>query len=210
VTSTHGPQREPFEWHKLQKRLTQAAQSTRHAFDLPPERARAILEERARLLARVPSQAPAADDVLHVVTFALADERLAIPTALVCEVLRPQELTPVPGVPDTLVGLHNLRGQILPVFDLRSLFGLPTSPSTQLPWIVVLGRERPEAGIVADTVHDVATLRIDQILPAPAAVRGIARSYLQGVTADALLILAAESLLQGPLLTLDQGAEEKP
>src|SRR5947209_17100846 len=102
-----------IDWKQLRERLARAAQATEESVRLSPERARAVMEERARTLARIPPRAPHATEVLEVVTFGLADERYAVETRHVREVVRPAEFTPVPGAPDFLVGLVNLRGDIL-------------------------------------------------------------------------------------------------
>src|SRR5437870_3271979 len=112
------------DWQQIRQRLARACEAVEHGERLSPERAQAILEERARLLARVPPQAAPAAAVTEVLIFALGDERYALETVHIWEVARPGEVTPLPGAPGHLVGVTNLRGQILALFDLRQLFGL--------------------------------------------------------------------------------------
>src|SRR5437016_5773323 len=113
-----------IDWQQVRDRLNRAAQASDESHRLSPERVRAILEERARAAARVPAQAPDADAVIEVVHLDLGEERYAIETRCVREILRLKEYTPVPDTPDFLVGVTNLRGQIVAVMDLRQFFGI--------------------------------------------------------------------------------------
>jgi purine-binding chemotaxis protein CheW len=198
-----------FDWQRLRERLARLRAASEDSLRVAPERARAVMEERARKLARVPPQPPSAAEALEVVTFALADERYAVETCHVREVARSADLTPVPGAPDFFVGLHNLRGEILAVFDLRRFFGVADAGRTERTRVLVLGGERPEFGALADAVHEVTTLRIDEIHEAPGSVAGAGRDYLRGVTAGGLMVLDGAALLRDGRLYIDQ-AEESP
>jgi purine-binding chemotaxis protein CheW len=203
------PRATAIDWKQLHARLARARQATEESVRLSPERAREIMGERARLLAKVPPRAPEAAEVLEVVTFGMADERYAIETSHIREVVRPGDLTPVPGAPDFLAGVHNLRGEILAVFDLRSFFGVADPGRTERARVIVLGGDRAEFGVLADAVHEVTTLRIEEIREPPASVAGAGRDYLRGVTAAALIVLDGDLLLRDGRLFIDQ-TEESP
>ncbi len=169
-----------------------------------PGRARAILDERARALARVPPRPPTAAEVIEVAVFVLDDERYAVETGHVRRVVRLDGLTPVPGAPEALAGVVNLRGEVLAVFDLRALVGLPRREPTELTRVVVLGADRDELGILADAAVEVRDLRIDAIHDPPGSVEAPGRPLLRGVTADALIVLDGAALLADPRLVVDQ------
>jgi purine-binding chemotaxis protein CheW len=207
MKSAPGKLLEKIDWQQVRERLARAAAATEQALHPSPERAGQVLAERARVLARVPAGAASAADLLEVVLFTLGNERYALETRFVREVIRLTDLTPLPGAPDFLAGVTNLRGQILAVIDLRKFFGVAPRGLTDLTRVVVLGGDRAEFGVLADAVAEVATLRPDQVLEAPAAVAGVAREYLRGVTADALLVLAGPALLQDSRLLIDQGED---
>lgn len=196
-----------IDWQQVRARLARVQTALDESLRLSPERARAVMEERARTLAQVPPEAPAAAEVLEVVTFRLANERYAIETRHTREVVRFSELTTVPGAPEFLAGLINLRGEIVAVFDLRRFFGLGEQAPTDLSRVIVLGAERSEFGVLADAVSEVATLRIDEVREAPGSVAGAAREYLRGVTAGALLVLDGAVLLRDGRLFIDQTDE---
>jgi purine-binding chemotaxis protein CheW len=167
------------------------------------------MDERARALARVPPTAPAAGETIEVVVFELAKESYAIETLYVSEVVRLADFTPVPGTPEFLVGVTNLRGAILAVVDLRRFLNLPAKGLTDLSRVVVLGRDRPELGLLADVAHEVTPIRLDAVLEPPESVAGIGREYLRGVTARGLILLDGARLLADPRLVIAQDEESR-
>jgi chemotaxis signal transduction protein len=196
-----------IDWEKAHARLARIRAGVDGALCLSPKRANEIMAERARALARVTAQAPLASEVLEVMTFSLGNERYGIETRHAREVVRITDLTPVPGVPDFLTGIINLRGEVLAVIDLGKFFGVAERGLTELSRVIVLGRERAEFGILADAVHDVTPLRVDEVLEPPECVAGVGREYLRGVTTEALIVLDGSVLLRDPRLFIDQHEE---
>jgi len=200
-------QHREIDWQQIRRRLDRAVAATEEALRLSPERARAVMEERARALARVPAEAPRAAEVLQLVVFTLADERYGIETRYVREVTRLTDYTPVPGAPDFLVGVGNVRGEILAVIDLRKFLGVAPRGVTDLSCVLVLGGERAEFGVLADAADEVLVLRTDELHEPPATVAGIGREYLRGVTGEALIVLDGGVLLRDGRLFIDQAEE---
>jgi purine-binding chemotaxis protein CheW len=200
---TPGKPRTPIDWQKVRERMSRAAAPLTDGQRTSPERIRAVLEERARAAARIPTAAPDAGAVIEIVRFDLGCEHYALETQFLREILPSKECTPLPGAPDFLAGIINLRGQILAVMDLRRLFNIARPADMATSRIIVLGQERMEFGVVADAVHDVLLLRLDALRSAPDSVSGIAHEYLRGVTADALIVLDGAVLLKDPRLIVD-------
>lgn len=198
----------PVDWDAVRERLAAARAATEAAAHLPPDRARALLEERARAFARVPPEAPDGE-VLEVVTFVLGGERYAIETRCVREVLRVDEITRVPGVPDFVRGLTNVRGELLAIVDLARFLGARERGLSDLARIVVLGRDEAEFGILADSVEGIAGLRADEIL-ARVAPGTAPRLHVRGVTREALIVLDGAALLSDSRLTIEHGQSETP
>jgi purine-binding chemotaxis protein CheW len=168
-----------------------------------PERAKAIMDARARKLARRP-EAPAMAEQLALAMFQLASERYALELRWIREVARLADYTPVPGTPDHIVGLTNLRGEIVTVVDLRRLFGLVTPGLSDLSRLVVLGDTRAEFGVLVDSAHGTTTISVTDVLAAPAGVAGIAGACVRGVTRDAVIVLDGQALLADQRLVIDQ------
>lgn len=82
-------------------------------------------------------------------------ELYALPVAHVCEIARAEPVAPVPGSGAALAGVRNLRGQVLPVFDLATLMGVQGGDRGRH---VVIEHGGVRAGIAVDRVSDVATL----------------------------------------------------
>jgi purine-binding chemotaxis protein CheW len=193
----------PIDWRRAHERLERARLATEEALSPPPERAEAVLAERARSLARRPPAEPSAGELLEVLTFVLGRERYALESRHVREVVRLVDFTPVPGTPPFFIGIVNLRGEILPVVDLRRFFDTSARGVTDLARIVVLGGARADLGLLADRVEDMRSLRRIDVLEAPPSVSARGREHLLGVTAEALCVLDGEMLLRDDRLVVD-------
>jgi purine-binding chemotaxis protein CheW len=190
-------------WEETRERQARVEAATAVEVRLSPERARVVMEDRARALARVPPRAPNAAEVIEVVTFRVANENYAIETRHVREVVPFADVTRVPGAPAFLAGLINFRGDVLAVFDLRKLFGSADAEATDLSRVIVLGSERVEFGVLAVAVREVLVLRIDEVHEAPGSVADVGWEYLRGVTAAALIVLDGAALLRDVRLFID-------
>ena len=193
-----------IDWEAVKSRLSRAAEALRAAEQRSTEQTRQMLAERAQRLAQVPDRSPDASEILELLTFQVGDDACAIETRFVQEVLRPREITFVPGVPSFLVGVTNLRGDVLAVMDLRQFFGSRAEPDHEHRRVIVLGLERPEFGIVADIVDEVTTRPLAEVLDVPPSVSAEGRRYLKGVMADAMLVMDGALLLQDSRLYVDQ------
>jgi len=158
----------------------------------------------------VPAAPVSGAKLLELVTFRRSSERFGLESRFVREVFQVREVTPVPGTPDFLIGIANLRGQVLALIDLGNLLGLAESSSGNLSRVVVLGEERAEFGVAVDAVDEVIPLRMDDVLVPQASLAGIGRGYLCGVTKDALIVLDGAVLLQDPRLVIDQDEQVNP
>ncbi len=200
------PASEVIDWHQVRERLERATSGDSE--QLSPEQAQAILEDRAQDLAKVPPEPPQATEVLEILTFALHKGSFGVATTYVREVHRQVDFTPLPGSPDFLVGLTHLRGQVLAFFDVGRLLGLPAlNAKDRLPWVIVLGGERPEFGVAAESVIEVLRLRKEEILDPQKSIPGVNQDLLQGVTEEGLLVIDGALLLRDPRLFISQGDE---
>ena len=86
----------------------------------------------------------------------VGDEQYALPIGDVVEVARLSELTPVPGAPSAVLGVHNLRGQVVPVVDLGAIVGMPRSDARAA--VVIVDDAGDLAGLAVDALLDVAAV----------------------------------------------------
>ncbi len=146
--------------------------------------------------------------MLQVVTFTLGNERYAIETNHVREVVRlGVGHASLPGAPAFVFGAFNLRGEMVTVLDLRPFFGLPRREPSEQSRILVLGASRVEVGLLVDDAHEVVALRREQIHEPPASVAGTGRDYLLGVTSEAVIVLDGAVLLSDGRLFVDEVSE---
>jgi purine-binding chemotaxis protein CheW len=95
----------------------------------------------------------------------IGGELFTIDLQTVREVFVVESITPVPGMPSGLVGVTNLRGTVIPLLDLRTMFGLNADGSMR--YSVVVQHGNWQVGVLVDTVPEIRTLARDQFLPAP-------------------------------------------
>lgn len=131
------------------------------------------------------------DEVLQWVTFKLGDETYGINVMQVQEVLRYTEVAPVPGSPLYVLGIINLRGNVVTVIDTRSRFGLPSADITDNTRIVIIESEKQVIGILVDSVAEVVYLKNSEIDMAPNVGNDESSKFIQGVSnrSGELLIL---------------------
>lgn len=170
--------------------------------------ARAILRARARVLARSPSPASGAGTLLEVLEFGLARERYAVETRHVREVQPLMQLTPLPCTPPFVLGVVNLRGRIVPVFDIRKLFDLPQQGLTDLHRVIVVHGGNLELGLLAETIVAVQTIALESLQASLPTLTGIRADYLKGVTAEHLVVLELDRILTDPRIVVEQRLED--
>ncbi|HHG3224855.1 TPA: chemotaxis protein CheW [Vibrio parahaemolyticus] len=122
------------------------------------------------------------DEVLQWVTFQLEEETYGINVMQVREVLRYTEIAPVPGAPDYVLGIINLRGNVVTVIDTRSRFGLMEGEVTDNTRIIVIESERQVIGILVDGVAEVVYLRSSEIDTTPSVGTDESAKFIQGVS----------------------------
>ncbi|MDF5637670.1 chemotaxis protein CheW, partial [Vibrio parahaemolyticus] len=98
------------------------------------------------------------------------------------EVLRYTEIAPVPGAPDYVLGIINLRGNVVTVIDTRSRFGLMEGEVTDNTRIIVIESERQVIGILVDSVAEVVYLRSSEIDTTPSVGTDESAKFIQGVS----------------------------
>jgi purine-binding chemotaxis protein CheW len=173
-----------------------------------PEERRKILKARAKALAREPKKEELAlKEQLEVVEFLLAYERYGIESRFVREVYPLKDLTPLPGTPPFVLGMINVRGQILSVIDIKRFFDLPEKGLTDLNKVVILHLDGMEFGILADVIVGVRRIPLTDIQTFLPTLVGIREEYLKGVTRERLVILDAEKLLRDKKLIIHEEGE---
>lgn len=112
--------------------------------------------------------APSPDDApVQLCAFRVGTEDYAVDIMRVREILRPQPVTPVPRAPAFVEGVFRLRGEVIPVVDVRRRFGLPVEPPTPKTRFLLVNVAGRRLALVVDEVCEVLRLRRGDIRPAP-------------------------------------------
>jgi purine-binding chemotaxis protein CheW len=133
------------------------------------------------------------DGSMQLVGFVIDNELFGVDILMVQEIIREMPFTPIPNSPDFIEGVINLRGNIIPVIDLRRRLN---TTSTESPvdniWIIILNINNRVAGFIVDSVTKVLKVPTDNIKPPPdIVVSGLQSQYITGVCRidERLLIL---------------------
>ncbi len=138
------------------------------------------------------------DEIIQWVTFRLDDEKYGIRVMQVQEVLRMTEIAPVPGAPDYVLGIINLRGNVVTVIDSRKRFGLAEAEVDDSTRIVIIEADKHVVGILVDSVAEVVDLKTSEIDAAPNVGNDDSSKYIQGVSSkdkELLILVDVNKLL---------------
>ncbi|WP_337174551.1 chemotaxis protein CheW [Paludisphaera sp.] len=136
------------------------------------------------------------DGARSYVVFRLGGEAYALEVLRVQEVLDVLAITEVPGASRSLLGVINLRGHVVPVYDLRIPFGLPEDPKpARAPSVLIVeaeeGNDSEVTGLLVDRVSDVLEFSPEQVQPAPQLGLGKTTPFVRGLIRhqDAFLLV---------------------
>ncbi|MGC2423549.1 MAG: chemotaxis protein CheW [Nitrospirota bacterium] len=190
------------DWNEIHERLERVKSVIEQGWVPGPEEKKNILRQRARALAKEPEKKGAGEEI-EIIEFLLAQERYAIDASHVREVYPLNDLTPVPCTPPFVLGIINVRGQIISVIDLKKLFGLPEKGLGDFNKVIILKSDAMEFGVLADVIVGFRLLRLaglQQVIPT---LTGVREEYLLGVTEDRLIVLDAEKILSDEKIVIN-------
>lgn len=129
---------------------------------------------------------PEVPQQVQMISFTVGSERFAVEILMVQEIIMMSDITEIPSAPDFVEGVINLRGNIIPVLDLRKRLRLRgrgmtdvSKPGTR---ILVMEIDGNVTGFIVDTVSKVLTVPAERILPPPdIIVAGVQSHYVSGV-----------------------------
>ena len=184
-----------IDWAEIYQRLEKIRGAFEQGFQPTMEEKKKILNARAKTLAREAKEKGAVEESIKVLEFQLSDEKYAIETGYIREVLPLKELTPLPCTPPFVLGIINVRGKILSVIDIKRFFELPEKGFTQLNRVIFLHSEGMEFGILADEILGVQDILLGDLQPSLPTLTGIREEYLKGITREHVVLLDADKLL---------------
>jgi purine-binding chemotaxis protein CheW len=136
-----------------------------------------------RAYATVDTENTEKEKIKQLVGFIIGAELFGVDILMVQEIIRHTTITPIPNAPDFIEGVINLRGNIIPVIDLRKRLNLNGNGSNESDhWILILNVEDRVTGFIVDKVTQVLKLQASIIKPAPdIVVAGLKSQYISGL-----------------------------
>ena len=191
-------------WEGIRRRLETSRRALERRFEPTADERNEILKARAAELARGAVGEAAAETRITVVEFVLAQEKYGIEPDFVRGIFPLKTLTSIPCTPPFVLGVTNLRGEILSVIDLKRFFDLPDEGLTDLTKVIVLESETMAFGILADAVLGTRSIPLVEIQPALPTLTEVREKYLKGVTNDRMAVLDARSILSDEAIIVHQ------
>lgn len=145
------------------------------------------------------------EDLRQLISFMVGSEEYGMELLSVKEVIRAPTVTRLPRAPSFVKGIINLRGDVIPVVDLRDKFGLEATADTAATRVIVVDVEGRLVGMVVDSASQVVRIPADQIEPPPPVAGGLPSEIIKGVgKIDGRLVIL---LNIGVILSADERIE---
>jgi purine-binding chemotaxis protein CheW len=168
---------------------------------------RSILEEmRQEYWQGLAETTETQEDLLECITFTLGGETYCFETTYASEVIRVPKLVKVPGVQELIVGIFNLRGEIIAAMDIRSLLGIAPRPLTAAARIIVIKTDNFTTGIITEEVQGVVPLPLELFEAVVKSVDAGAKEFIRGqINRDGTMAMLLDivRLLESPALTVN-------
>ncbi|PKP34166.1 MAG: chemotaxis protein CheW [Bacteroidetes bacterium HGW-Bacteroidetes-17] len=171
---------------------------------VPLDESLMILRERANTLATGQNKGLLHEETMEIIVFKLAAEYYAIETKFVREVYLLKDYTILPGIPAFILGVINVRGQIISVIDLKKFFGLPETGIGELNKVIIIQNDEMEFGILADNIQGTQLIPLSAIQTNLSNISDIGSDYLKGVTNEHFIILDAKKMLEDENIIVNQ------
>lgn len=135
---------------------------------------------------------------IQLACFSLGDNIFAVDIMRIKEIILPQKLSSMPRASNILEGVINLRGTVIPVMDMRKLFGMSALPEGKTGKLLIVSLARQILALAVDNVMEVITVPVKEIKPPVEAAEQIGMEHLLGVCLSdnsVVMILDIDSLL---------------
>ncbi|ABB73639.1 CheW protein [Nitrosospira multiformis ATCC 25196] len=172
------------------------------------EKIQQILQARALALAQELSAQEVRNEDVEIVEFILGCERYALESCYVIQVAEVEDITPLPCTPGFIRGIVTLRGEILPVIDLKKFFEVPEKELGGRNKVIVLQSGKMTFSILVDEVLGARFILATDIQSSLPTLMDIRKKYLKGITSERLVVLDAENLLMDESIVVDEQVVE--
>lgn len=147
------------------------------------------------------------------VSFTVGKEEYGVHIEDVQEVVRMPEITHLPQTDSFIKGVINLRGNIIPVIDMRNRFKMETKDYSETTRVIVVAIENKLVGMIVDTVSQVLEINEEEISEAPDIINGLSKEYIEGigkVNQSMIILLKIDRVLtSAEIEMISEAAEQK-
>jgi purine-binding chemotaxis protein CheW len=143
-------------------------------------------------------------NTLYALSFSLLGNNYAFETKYISEVLHIKEITKVPGTPDIIEGVINLRGSIVPVINTKELFSFGSKGLTEQNRLIILSHKAIYLGIICDSINDIINTDCTHINPLTPNISASLESYSKGVINDNTLLLDSIKIITSPTIIMNK------
>lgn len=146
------------------------------------------------------------EELIECITFTLGGEEYAFETIFASEVIRVPKLVKLPGQSSLIVGVFNLRGEIIAAMDIRPMLGLAQPALTGAARIIIIKGKSFTTGILTEAVLGVHSLPLEKFEPVVKSVDPSAREFLRGqinLGNEMSMLLDIARLLDSPALVVN-------
>lgn len=195
-----------IDWTQVHQRLDAAQADLERRTALDSDEVRSILRTRAKLLAKEPEGEERPVGSLEVVEFLLAHEHYAFESRYIREIQPLRDLTPLPCTPAFVLGVINVRGQILSVIDIKKVFDPSEKGLTDLTKVIVVQTDRMKLGILASGILGVRSITLGDLQFSLPTFTNVGAKFLRGVTKDSVAVLDVERILSDRSILVEDDA----
>jgi len=160
----------------------------------PSREEQLVLETRAAELAKTNTLCSNAENELEVVVFSSGRDTYGIESSFVFEIEKISNITPLPDSLRGYSGISNFRGTLLPMIDLRKLFGQPQTDQTEFEYMIVVGRRQVEAGLLTHSVDSIRSIS-ENLATDTNFIQENHQGYIRGIASGGMVVLAVDILL---------------
>lgn len=151
--------------------------------------------------------ARASGDLNQFVSFAIADDQYGVDIMAVREIKGWSQICPLPGQPDYMRGVLNLRGVMVPIIDLRCRFGQGITEATPIHIVIVVQIDGRQVGLLADRVLDIVNVEPAKMQPVPRIAEAARVDFLSGLVTVESGMIALIDLSRLLAMAVGDGAE---
>lgn len=186
---------EKIDWKDIEKRIKKARSSMQAKEISSREEITEILRKRAEIIAQSDDKIKEKKEILSILEFQLGQEKYAIKTSNLKEIIASDRITEIPCTPTYMYGVINIRGKIVTVIDLKKFLQLDYVGISDRASIVVATYNDHLVGFVADKINGIKNVELDKIQKSKPRLKKIKESYISGITNETVIILDTDKIL---------------